>query len=179
MFTAEELKKANELIKTIPVKGKEYAQVPERIKAFRTICPGGKITTDILNLEDGVVTMKTTIQDEEGRILATGHAQEKESSSFINKTSFIENCETSAVGRALGMCGIGVDNSVASAEEVQNAINNQNAYPPRDEIIKLAKAKYPEGSEQIESLLKFYKVATIDEMSDSQLQALYSKKLKK
>jgi hypothetical protein len=77
------------------------------------------------------------------------------------------------------MCGIGVDVSIASAEEVQNAINNQNAYPPRDEIIKLAKAKYPEGSEQTENLLKFYKVATIDEMSDSQLQALYSKKLKK
>ena len=54
-----------------------------------------------------------------------GYAQEKESSSFINKTSFIENCETSAVGRALGMCGFGIDTSIASYEEVQNAINNQ------------------------------------------------------
>lgn len=179
MFTAEELKKANELIKTIPVKGKEYAQVPERIKAFRTICPGGKITTDILNLEDGVVTMKTTIQDEEGRILATGHAQEKESSSFINKTSFIENCETSAVGRALGMCGIGVDNSVASAEEVQNAINNQNNYPSRNEIIDLAKKKYPDGDESTSKMLKFYKVDAIEKLSDSQLQALYTQKLTK
>ena len=178
-FTAEELKKANEQIKTLPIKGKEYAQVPERIKAFRSMCPGGTITTEILSLENGVVTMKATIYAENGDILATGHAQEKESSSFINKTSFIENCETSAVGRALGMCGIGVDVSIASAEEVQNAINNQNAYPPRNEIIKIAKAKYPEGWEQTENLLKFYKVATIDEMSDSQLQALYSKKLTK
>ena len=123
--------------------------------------------------------MKATISDENGVVLATGHAQEKESSSFINKTSFIENCETSVVGRALGMCGIGVDVSIASAEEVQNAINNQNAYPPRNEIIKIAKAKYPEGWEQTENLLKFYKVATIDELSDSQLQALYNKKLAK
>lgn len=179
MFTAEELKKANELIKTIPVKGKEYAQVPERIKAFRSMCPGGTITTEILSLENGVVTMKATIYAENGDILATGHAQEKESSSFINKTSFIENCETSAVGRALGMCGIGVDNSVASAEEVQNAINNQNTYPSRNEIIDLAKKKYPDGDESTSKMLKFYKVDAIEKLSDSQLQALYTQKLTK
>jgi hypothetical protein len=178
-FTAEELKKANEQIKTVPIKGKEYAQVPERIRAFRTLIPNGVITTEILKLEDGVVTMKATISDENGVVLATGHAQEKESSSFINKTSFIENCETSAVGRALGMCGIGVDVSIASAEEVQNAMNNQNAYPSRDEIVKLAKAKYPEGTEEESRLLKFYKVESLDRLSDSQLQALYNKKLTK
>lgn len=179
MFTAEELKKANEQIKTLPIKGKEYAQVPERIKAFRSMCPGGTITTEILSLENGVVTMKATIYAENGDILATGHAQEKESSSFINKTSFIENCETSAVGRALGMCGIGVDSSVASAEEVQNAINNQNTYPSRDEIIKLAKAKYPDGDESTEKVLAFYKVDSLDKLSDAQLKALYTKKLSK
>ena len=59
------------------------------------------------------------------RLLGTGTAYEKENSTFINKTSYIENCETSAVGRALAMCGIGIDTSIASAEEVQNAINNQ------------------------------------------------------
>ena len=58
-------------------------------------------------------------------MLGTGTAYEKESSTFINKTSYIENCETSAVGRALGMAGFGIDTSVASAEEVKNAINNQ------------------------------------------------------
>lgn len=179
MFTAEELKKANEQIKTLPIKGKEYAQVPERIKAFRSMCPGGTITTEILSLENGVVTMKATIYAENGDILATGHAQEKEAANFINKTSFIENCETSAVGRALGMCGIGVDNSVASAEEVQNAINNQNTYPSRDEIIKLAKAKYPDGDESTEKVLAFYKVDSLDKLSDAQLKALYTKKLSK
>ena len=57
--------------------------------------------------------------------MATGLAQEKENSSFINKTSFVENCETSAWGRALGNLGIGIDTAVASAEEVKNAILNQ------------------------------------------------------
>lgn len=121
----EQLKKANESLKTIEFKGKGYAQVNERVKAFRMICPNGAITTEIVDLSDGVVTMKATIIDEDGTILATGYAQEKESASYINKTSFIENCETSAVGRALGFAGIGIDGSMCSADELANALNNQ------------------------------------------------------
>ena len=126
MITFEQIKQANEQIKTTDIKGKEYAEVNQRIKAFRMCYPNGSITTEILFLADGVVTMKATVCNEDGQILGTGTAQEKETSSFINKTSYIENCETSAVGRALGMCGFGIDTSVASAEEVQNAIHNQN-----------------------------------------------------
>jgi hypothetical protein len=72
-----------------------------------------------------VVIIKATALDEEGRILGVGHAYEKENSSFINKTSYIENAETSAVGRCLGMVGIGIDVSVASYEEVANAMEQQ------------------------------------------------------
>ena len=126
MITFEQIKQANEQIKTTDIKGKEYAEVNQRIKAFRMCYPNGSISTEILFLADGVVTMRATVCNEEGQILGTGTAQEKETSSFINKTSYIENCETSAVGRALGMCGFGIDTSVASAEEVQNAIHNQN-----------------------------------------------------
>ncbi|MCI7166177.1 MAG: hypothetical protein MR967_04445 [Holdemanella sp.] len=117
--------KANEIIKTTNIKGKDYAEVNQRIKAFRLVHPSGCITTEIVELKDGIVTMKASVFDEAMRLLGTGYAQEKEQSSYINKTSYIENCETSAIGRALGMCGYGVDVSVASAEEVQNAINNQ------------------------------------------------------
>ena len=60
-------------------------------------------------------------------LVATGNAYEKEASTFINKTSYIENCETSAIGRALGVYGIGIDASLASAEEVVNAVNNQES----------------------------------------------------
>ena len=125
MIKFEDIAKANESIKTTDIKGKDYAEVNQRIKAFRMCHPNGMITTEIVSLENGVVLMKATIQDGDGKVIGTGYASEKENSTFINKTSFIENCETSAVGRALGMCGFGIDTSVASYEEVANAVKNQ------------------------------------------------------
>lgn len=121
----EELQKANLLIKTTDIKGRQYAEVNQRIKAFRSVFPEGSIATEIVSIKDGVCVMRATVYNEAGFILGTGTAYEEEEGSFINKTSYIENCETSAVGRALGMCGFGIDTSVASAEEVGNAIANQ------------------------------------------------------
>ena len=74
-----------------------------------------------------MVIMKASIYKDlkDEKPSATGIAYERESTSFINKTSYIENCETSCVGRALGMLGIGIDTSIASAEEVENALENQ------------------------------------------------------
>lgn len=126
----EDIVKANEQLKPIDIKGKDYIDVSQRIKAFRQVCPDGAIATEIISLDGGIVTMKATVYDENGKVLATGHAQEKETSSYINKTSFIENCETSAVGRALGICGFGLLQSVASVEEMVNAINNQGKTSP-------------------------------------------------
>ena len=123
-MTFEELQRANELINTTAIQGKEYAQVNERIKAFRFLFPTGTIETNLVSNVNGVAVFKAVVRIGE-TILGVGHAYEKEGSSFINKTSYIENCETSAVGRALGMAGFGIDTSVASAEEVQTAILNQ------------------------------------------------------
>lgn len=144
MYTWEQLSKANAGCKTTPVKDKPYIEVNERIKAFRSICPGGSILTEMLSNENGVCVFKATICDEEMRVLGTGTAYEKETSSYINKTSYIENCETSAVGRALGMCGFGIDTSIASAEEVQNAILNQEPKTEhKTEVKNEAKQKTP------------------------------------
>lgn len=115
------LTEANAHLKSLDIKGKDYIPVNERIKAFRFIYPRGQIITEIIGLADGVCTMKASVYDNEGRLLATGHGQEKEGSTFINKTSYIENCETSCVGRALGNAGIGLDDGFASYEEVANA----------------------------------------------------------
>lgn len=115
------LSEANAHLKALDIKGKDYIPVNERIKAFRYIYPRGQIITEIIGLENGVCTMKASVYDNEGRLLATGHGQEKENSTFINKTSYIENCETSCVGRALGNAGIGLDDGFASYEEVANA----------------------------------------------------------
>lgn len=125
-ITFDDIQKANETIKTTNIKGKEYAEVNQRIKAFRMVYPTGTIKTEMISNENGICIFKATIFDEQDNLIATGTAYEKENSTFINKTSYIENCETSAVGRALGMCGFGIDTSLASAEEVQNAMANQN-----------------------------------------------------
>lgn len=125
-ITFDDIQKANDTIKTTDIKGKDYAEVNQRIKAFRMVYPKGSILTEMLSNENGVCIFNATVYDEEQKVLGSGTAYEKENSTFINKTSYIENCETSAVGRALGMAGFGIDTSVASAEEVQNAIANQN-----------------------------------------------------
>ncbi len=133
-ITFEEIKKANEQIKTTDIKGKEYAEVNQRIKAFRMVYPRGGITTHMLSneIENGknhVCIIRAIVTDEDGKELGTGTAYENEGNSYINKTSYIENCETSAVGRALGMAGFGIDTSVCSAEELQNAMLNQKGKP--------------------------------------------------
>ena len=69
--------------------------------------------------------IKASVIDENGRVVATGFAQEDRTSSTINRTSFVENCETSAWGRALGNLGIGIDVSIASAEEMEIAVAKQ------------------------------------------------------
>lgn len=120
------LQQANKQLKALDIKGKDYIPVNERIKAFRQIYPRGQILTEIIGLQDGICTMKCSVYDDEGKLLATGHGQEKEGSTFINKTSYIENCETSCIGRALGSMGIGLDCGFASYEEVANAKMNQD-----------------------------------------------------
>ena len=138
-MTYEELTKVNSQLKTMDIKGKKYVPVNERIKAFRMLYPEGKIKTELVKYDDGIVIMKAevygmrTVAEEEDftegfcDLLASGYAKEVEGSSNINRTSALENAETSAVGRALGMLGIGIDTSVASFEEVTNAQLNQEA----------------------------------------------------
>ena len=116
----------NETISTVKIKGKDYAMVHERIKALRRELPNACIATEIVHLEGDTVIVKATVTDENGEILGTGHAEEVKGRGDINRTSYIENCETSAVGRALGMCGIGIDQSFVTADEVATAIKQQN-----------------------------------------------------
>lgn len=124
-ITYDRIKDVNKDLSKTPIKGKDYIEVNQRVKAFRQLVPNGRIDTNIIRLENDICTIKAEVYDESGNMLASGIAEEKESSSFINKTSYVENCETSAVGRALGFLGIGIDTSICTAEELKNAINNQ------------------------------------------------------
>ena len=144
MVEYDQIERVNGLLKKTDIKGKDYIEVNQRIKGFKMLYPEGFIHTQLVSMADGICVMTAEVgyyENGEKRILGTGTAYEKESSTFINKTSYVENCETSAVGRALGMAGIGVDTSVASAEEVTNAINNQEQIKEAEKQEKIRKEK--------------------------------------
>lgn len=134
-----DLSKVNKAIKTTSIKGKPYCEVRERVNAFRNLFPEGFIRTEIVKMDEKGILMKAEVGYYEPAgddadnyypainyrtiILGTGHAYEFVAKNRnINSTSMIENCETSAVGRALAMCGIGINASIASYEEVNSAV---------------------------------------------------------
>lgn len=118
---------ATHKFKTTNIKGKQYVEVNQRLLFFRNEdkYEGWGIETHFLILDSESCVAQCTIKDADGHIVAQGTAQEDKSSSYINKTSYIENCETSAVGRALAMLGIGIETSIASSNEVSMAIAKQ------------------------------------------------------
>lgn len=90
MINFEDIERVNADIKTTPIKGKDYAEVPQRVKAFRKLFPNGCISTSIESLEDGVVVMKTLVSDEEGKLLATGYAYEKKATDSLMQTVLLK-----------------------------------------------------------------------------------------
>ena len=111
--------------KTVSIHGKEYATVALRLAvARRNLGTALDVVTKVISSDDKQVIMQADIFIE-GKHVASGTAQEFRSTSRINQTSYVENCETSAIGRALAMCGL-INDSVASAEEVSLAIEQSN-----------------------------------------------------
>ena len=142
-ITYELIAQANQSIKTIQIKrkdketgktiAKDYAEVNQRLKAYRMVYPKGIIKPIIINLENGICVIQAEIYDEEGKLLSVATAQENQKSSYINQTNYIENCETSAVGRALGFAGFGINSSIASAEDIKNEIDKEKYDEPMDD----------------------------------------------
>ena len=151
-------------MESIKIKGKDYIQVHERVAEFRrnahyahlTIETDiveknySELTGDIVKNEKVVgkktsrvldsIIIKCVIRNKDGNIVSTGYAQEEKTTSFVNETSFVENCETSAVGRALGFLGIGIKDSIASADELVVAISKQKkATKPTSKKLKINK----------------------------------------
>jgi hypothetical protein len=114
-------------LKTISIKGKPYVTVAERIKEFNNLYPNGRITTEIILSDENTVTMKATVtpdvKNPDRIFTGFSHEDKRNTMSMVNKTSHIENAETSCIGRALGIMGIGIIDSIASADEVTKAIN--------------------------------------------------------
>lgn len=164
MATYEEIAKVNAEMGTTPIKGKQYAEVPQKIQAFRKLYPNGSLITEIISHANGVVVMKATAMDEGGNILGTGHAYEIEGSSLINKGSYIENCETSAWGRCLSACGLTGGSSVASAEELQNALLGQQKASAED-ISKLKMLAVEKGV-ALEDIMRRYGLKNINDITN-------------
>ena len=110
--------------KAIDIHGKEYVLVSDRVIYFNDTYKNGCIQTQLISKPDSdqvVVKAKVTPDSSDSDRFFTGYSQAVIGSSNVNKTAALENAETSAVGRALGMMGIGVLDSIASADEMNKA----------------------------------------------------------
>ena len=111
---------------SIKIHGKEYTMVAERLAIMKDKTEGKySLETDMIRMESGTVLCKATMKIE-GRGIYTGHSFEEMGNGAINKTSFVEVAETSAIGRALASAGYH-GSEFASADELVEAINKQNS----------------------------------------------------
>ena len=120
---------------TVNIKGKEYVEVKTRVQWFRKNIENGCIKTDHVFFDGETIMCQTEILID-GKLVATGMAHEEKNASAINKTSFVEICETSSVGRALGMYGIGIESSVDTAGTIRAAVALQESQQREDELIQ-------------------------------------------
>jgi len=98
----------------------DYAEVAERLPLFWKDCPLGRINTEIITDDGTRIVMKATLWADISHTVptTTGFAEEVRGSSMVNKTSAIENCETSAIGRALANYQYQGSKKRASLEEM-------------------------------------------------------------
>ena len=184
----KDIEKVNQEIKKTDIKGKQYAEVSERILAFRKLNPNGKIITEIIDKTENDVTIKATIYDENEKELATGYASEVKKG-LVNSISMLENCETSAIGRALGFCGFGIDNGIASGQDMQKVEEFKkknrkeeiytNMFISYDEAVKIVKIAINELCRKqgivvtdLSSLMNKELWTTLEELNLQQLKRL-------
>ena len=172
---------SNYQFKTTNIKGKEYVEVNQRVIALRSLSEykGFAIETELIDLNTESCVVRATIKNADGNVVAQGMAQEDKASSRINQTSYVENCETSAVGRALGFLGIGIETSIATADEVDMAIKKQDTQPkPQQQdtdsnaftkaIEYIKNVEKPKRSQAFDAVLSKYGST----FSDKQVEAL-------
>lgn len=117
----------------VEIHGKEYHTVAKRVADFRKDHPDYAIATKVIERGD-LVLVRATIYDNQGRNLSTGYAEENRTQG-INRTSAVENAETSAVGRALGFLGYG-GTAIATADEMESAVARQKELDASEYLLK-------------------------------------------
>ena len=151
----------------VNIRGKDYITVPKRMAEFRkehTIKEGWAVVTECQDIPDKI-RVKAMILNPAGMIVATGHAEEKPGSNPINKTNAVENCETSAVGRALAMCGYGGE-SFASAEDMARVQAAET--PISSDVVAEIESKAKQASVDIDRITKRYSVQSLQDLSQEE-----------
>lgn len=184
IISYKDIEATNKTLKTVPIKGKEYIPVNERIKAFRKHYPEGRIETELITYipDDYAVVRCSVYADDSDKAVAQGMAQETVTkNSNINRTSMLENAETSAVGRALGFLGIGSSDSIASADEMNKAINKGKEL---DELIGPELAgelvrELMDAGQSPDAVVRYNKVEDMAHLTFEQYQNVKKRYLKK
>jgi hypothetical protein len=161
--------------KAIDIKGKKYVLVKDRIIFFNEKYPNGQIQTKILSdLTSDTIVMKAEVTpdvDKPERVFV-GHSQATIGSSRVNETAALENAGTSAVGRALALMGIGVIDSVASADEINKATNSSNYNHSKHKNDKAT-------SKQISFITKLMLLGSIPQHKQAKIKAAIKEGLSK
>ena len=170
---------SNYKFRTTNIRGKKYVEVNERIKFFRQEdqYKNWTISTEFTAMDSDMCVCKCIVADTDKRVISTGHAHEERGSSNINKTSYVENCETSAIGRALAMLGIGIDSSIASANEVNDAIAKQQELVDNPVVQKLAEAIDAPLENIMDKAVGYIKSATNKRKAFDSIIAKYAEQL--
>ena len=105
-----------------------YETVAQRLVRWWTEYPDGRIITSIHHYDGSTIIMRAECYNNDDRLIATGYAEEVFGNSPVNKTSFLENCETSAIGRAISNSRIGHTGERASVTEMEK-VNRINSAP--------------------------------------------------
>jgi hypothetical protein len=169
----------------VTIHGKEYETVASRVSRFRADYKEYTLMTKIVKIDADECIVESAILNETGRLIANGHAQEFRNASQINKTSYVENCETSAIGRALAAFGIG-GTEYATANEVANAIHQQNSKPVGRAMSALKPVEAPQAvtptagafdnmNEEEQKFIRDFAIDIIADMEDQKVESAYNK----
>lgn len=170
----EELTMVNNELKTVDIGKKKYVQVNDRVQGFRKLYPEGKILTIMVDYKPNEYCIfKCEVFSDDEMVLSTGYAQETiDKNKNINKTSMLENCETSAVGRALGFLGIGSKDAIASADEMKDAVIG-------DSLAADLVAELMEAGQSPDIVVKYNKVEDMSQLTFEQYNNVVKRYLKK
>jgi len=171
---------------TISIKGKDYVQVKDRILYFNDTYPNGSINTELISpIDSKTIVVKATVYPDtkNPERSFSDYSQTVIGQGIVNQTAAMENASTSAVGRALGFMGIGIIESVASADEVVKATAAQEPKqdfhrpiyadkPISDAQVKLISLLLNKKGQSDEDLKAKYKVESKKDLTMSQASTI-------